>query len=270
MPTKISASGFAAIPYKLMDQADAATWAVYAVLHRHGWGSDQGCWTSLHTIHVETGISRKIVQRSLKWLKESGWIEAQPRLGYTTVYHVKIESPTPRSNLTQVENDLGTLGRKRPTPQVENDLPPRSKTTYEQEPINKNPGTKTQKAQAPPKDPNRTKKLPLASIPFELDDCADLLVEFWAVKKGTRSSSVLKRITNKLLQWPSEARRNALERSIASGWGDVFEARAKASHGASQEPLTKHPASRIFTAEQGFIDEPCQNPVLQKLFNESA
>jgi hypothetical protein len=44
MPNKVSASGFAAIPYKLMDQADASTWAVYAVLHRHGWNSEQGCW----------------------------------------------------------------------------------------------------------------------------------------------------------------------------------------------------------------------------------
>ena len=267
MPHKVLASGFAAIPYKLMDQGDYRIWSVYAVLHRHGWNSHQGCWVSINTIQLESGMSRKVVQRALAWLKETGWIEAKARSGHTTVFHVKTDAPEPIAKTTQVKNDLG---RKRPTPQVENDLPPRSKTTYEQEPINKNPGTKTQKAQAPPKDPNRTKKLPLASIPFELDDCADLLVEFWAVKKGTRSSSVLKRITNKLLQWPSEARRSALERSIASGWGDVFEPRAKASHGASQEPLTKHPASRIFTADQGFIDEPCQNPVLQNLFDESA
>ena len=265
MPTKISASGFAAIPYKLMDQADAATWAVYAVLHRHGWGSDQGCWTSLHTIHVETGISRKIVQRSLKWLKESGWIEAQPRLGYTTVYHVKIESPTPRSNLTQVENDLGTLGRKRPTPQVENDLPPRSKTTYEQEPKNKNPRTRTQRASAE-KDPNRTKKLPAASVPDDLRDCADLLVEFWSVKKGTRSSSVLKRICNKLRQWSTDDRKSALERAIASGWGDVFQPRPTAAYSATEAVTAKHPASRVFTAQHGFDDQPTTNPVLQNLF----
>lgn len=267
MPTKLIASGFAAIPYKLMEQGDYQIWGVYAVLHRHGWNSEQGCWVSISTIQKESGMGRKVVQRCLNWLKETGWVEAQARTGHTTVFHVKTDAPEPRSKMTQVKNDPG---QKRPTPQVKNDPPPRSKMTYEQEPKNKNPRTKTQKARAPEKDPNRSKKLPLASVPFELDDCADLLIEFWSVKKGTRSSSVLKRITNKLLQWPSEARRSALERSISSGWGDVFDPRPKAVYRAPEEPLTKHPASRIFRADQGFLDEPCQNPVLNNLFRESA
>ena len=112
MPSKVSASGFAALPYKLMDQADASTWAVYAVLHRHGWNSEKGCWTSLETIGAETGISRKIVQRCLRWLKETKWIEAQPRPGFTTVYYIKTDAPAPRSNLTQVENDLTKVSGK--------------------------------------------------------------------------------------------------------------------------------------------------------------
>ena len=265
MPSKVSASGFAAIPYKLMDQADAPTWAVYAVLHRHGWNSEQGCWVSVHTIHVETGISRKIVQRCLKWLKQTGWIEAQQRLGYTTVYHVKTDAPTRRSNLTQGENDLGTPGRKRPTPQVENDLPPRSKTTYEQEPINKNPRTRTQRASAE-KDPNRFKTLPSGSVPPDLADCSELIIEFWACKKGTRSSSVLKRICNKLRSMTAKQRQEALERAIASGWGDVFTPPSKTPYSASEAQATKHPASRVFTADRGFDDEPTTNPILANLF----
>jgi hypothetical protein len=269
MPNKVSASGFSALPYKLMDQADAATWAVYAVLHRHGWNSEQGCWTSLETIRSETGISRKVIQRSLTWLKETKWIEAQPRAGFTTVYFVKTDSPTdfsPRSDLTQVENDLGTPGQKRPTPQVENDLTPRSKTTYKQEPINKNPKSKTQKAQVPKKDPNRLKVLPSSSVPPDLADCSELLVEFWSVKKGTRSSQVLKRITNKLRQWTPQQRQEALERAIASGWGDVFQPKKQTAYSPAQEPDMKHPAHRVFTADRGFDDQPTTNPILNGLF----
>jgi hypothetical protein len=269
MPSKVSASGFAALPYKLMDQADAATWAVYAVLHRHGWNSEQGCWTSLETIRSETGISRKVIQRSLAWLKETKWIEAQPRAGFTTVYFVKTDSPTdvsPRSDLTQVENDLGNPVQKRPTPQVENDLTPRSKTTYKQEPINKNPRSKTQGAQAPKKDPNRLKVLPTSSVPPDLADCSELLVEFWSVKKGTRSSQVLKRITNKLRQWTPQQRQEALERAIASGWGDVFQPKKQTAYSPAQEPDMKHPAHRVFTADRGFDDQPTTNPILNGLF----
>lgn len=266
MPSKVSASGFAALPYKLMDQADASTWAVYAVLHRHGWNSEKGCWTSLETIGAETGISRKIVQRCLRWLKETKWIEAQPRPGFTTVYYIKTDAPAPRSNLTQVENDLGSPGQKRPNPQVENDLTPRSETTYKQEPKNKNPTIKTQRAQTIKKDPNRLKVLPTSSVPPDLADCSELLIEFWSVKKGTRSSQVLKRITNKLRQWTPQQRQEALERAIASGWGDVFQPKKQTAYGPAQEPDMKHPAHRVFTADRGFDDQPTTNPILNGLF----
>ena len=266
MPSKVSSSGFAALPYKLMDQADASTWAVYAVLHRHGWNSEQGCWTSLETIGAETGISRKIVQRCLRWLKETKWIEAQPRPGFTTVYYIKTDAPAPRSNLTQVENDLGSPGQKRPNPQVENDLTPRSETTYKQEPKNKNPTIKTQRAQTIKKDPNRLKVLPTSSVPPDLADCSELLIEFWSVKKGTRSSQVLKRITNKLRQWTPQQRQEALERAIASGWGDVFQPKKQTAYSPAQEPDMKHPAHRVFTADRGFDDQPTTNPILNGLF----
>ena len=268
MPNKVSASGFAALPYKLMDQADAATWAVYAVLHRHGWNSDQGCWTSLETIRAETGISRKVIQRSLAWLKDSGWVEAQKRPGYSTVYFVKTDAPAKvshRAKKTQVEFDPG---QKRPTPQGENDLTPRSKTTYEQEPKNKNPRTRTQGASAEngKKDPNRLKKLPASSVPGDLSGCGDLLIEFWSVKKGVRSTPVLNRICNKLRQWSLQERRTALEAAITSGWGDVFAPRKQAGYSAAQEPERKHPAHRVFTADRGFDDQPATNPVLKDLF----
>ena len=60
-------------------------------------------------------------------------------------------------------------------------------------------------------------------VPDDLLDCQQLLPEFWAVKKGTRSEGVWNRVCNKLRQWTPEQRREALERAIASGWGDVFD-----------------------------------------------
>ena len=269
MPSKVSASGFAALPYKLMDQADAATWAVYAVLHRHGWNSDQGCWTSLETIRTETGISRKVIQRSLAWLRDSGWIEAQKRPGYSTVYFVKTDAPakvSPRAKKTQVEFDPG---QKRPNPQVENDLTPRSKTTYEQEPKNKNPRTKTQKgasAENGNKDLNRLKKLPASSIPGDLSGCGDLLIEFWSVKKGVSSTPVLNRICNTLGQWSPQDRKAALEAAISGGWSNIYPPKQQGSYSPVQEPQHNHPAHRVFTADRGFDDQPTTNPVLKDFF----
>ena len=50
-----------------------------------------------------------------------------------------------------------------------------------------------------------------------------MLPEFWSAKKGTRSQKVFSRVCNKLRAWDTEQRREALERAIANGWGDVFE-----------------------------------------------
>lgn len=235
MSVKASASGFAIIPYALMDSVNSASiWAVYAVVHRHGFGSSDGCWTSLETIRKESGVSRKVVQRSLLWLKDSGWLMAETRPGCTTVYRVLSEDPGGSS--------LGRIRPRSDSTQVKNDLPPRAKTTwgvrsettYKQEPSNKNPLTRTPNsagiAETTPekKDPLRLKRLPADVVPSDLFDCSDLISEFWASKKGTRSSRVFTRVCNKLRCWSPEQRKDALERSIANGWGDVFEPRRQA------------------------------------------
>ena len=266
MPSKVSASGFAALPYKLMDQADAATWAVYAVLHRHGWNSEQGCWVSVNTIHTETGISQFVIRRSLAWLRDTGWITSIERPGYTTVHFVKTDAPEPLANLTPVKNERGNPLQKQQGTPIKNARGPLAKTTGEQEPKNKNPRNKTQKAQAPKKDPNRLKTLPTSSVPADLLGCGDLLIEFWSVKKGTRSTPVLKRICNKLRNMTLQQRQEALERAIASGWGDVFTPKKQAGYSPAQEPDMKHPAHRVFTADRGFNDQPTTNPVLNGLF----
>jgi len=79
------------------------------------------------------------------------------------------------------------------------------------------------KKQARARDAYSVKAISPELIPDDLLDCQQLLPEFWAVKKGTRSEGVWNRVCNKLRQWTPEQRREALERAIASGWGDVFE-----------------------------------------------
>jgi hypothetical protein len=64
----------------------------------------------------------------------------------------------------------------------------------------------------------------------------------------------------------AQQRHEALERAIASGWGDVFTPSSKAPYNASEGQSTKHPASRVFTADRGFDDEPSTNPFLANLF----
>ena len=79
--------------------------------------------------------------------------------------------------------------------------------------------TKSQKA----KDVFSARVVSPDLIPADLLDCQQLLPEFWSVKKGVRSEGVWNRVCGKLRAWTPEQRREALERAIASGWGDVFE-----------------------------------------------
>ena len=89
------------------------------------------------------------------------------------------------------------------------------------------------------KDPFRFRKLDPDVIPCDLLDCQQLLPEFWSVKKGVRSEQVFNRICNKLRAWTPEQRREALERAISSGWGDVFEPKPQGSGPYGQKPLAQ-------------------------------
>lgn len=73
------------------------------------------------------------------------------------------------------------------------------------------------------RDPYAAKAISADLVPDDLLDCQQLLPEFWAAKKGTRSQGVWNRVCSKLRGWTPEQRREALERAISSGWGDVFE-----------------------------------------------
>jgi len=136
MKGSVKSSGFAAAPYLLMDQdIDPKAIVVYLWLHRFGWNSAKGCYASLQTISDRSRISRKVVQRSLNLLVQTGWVEIERRPGTTAVYHVVIDHPGRKR--PKVENDPG---QKRPRGQVKNDLGTQVENdlqtrTHEQEPI---------------------------------------------------------------------------------------------------------------------------------------
>lgn len=136
MAPRIKSSGFAVVPYRLMDMhPDYKIWGVYACLHRHGWNSSHGCFASVPTISRETGICEKVVQRCLSELVKTGWVDVELRPGQTTIYHIRVDHPEqkqPGSKITRVKNAPGTRSKNAP--------PTRSKNapltrTHEQEPI---------------------------------------------------------------------------------------------------------------------------------------
>jgi hypothetical protein len=90
-----------------------------------------------------------------------------------------------------------------------------------------------------PRDPFASKRLPDDAVPMDLLDCQQLLPEYWAVKKGTRSQSVFRRICNRLRQWTPEDRRESLESAIASGWADIYEPRRR------QQPYGRKPIEQL-------------------------
>jgi len=91
-----------------------------------------------------------------------------------------------------------------------------------------------------------------ALIPDDLKDCADLIVEWWPIRKqkgGVCSTKVAKRIFDKLRSFPSQDRKQALENAITGGWKNIYELKKGYK---PEEPKNNHPASRVFTAERGF------------------
>ena len=90
------------------------------------------------------------------------------------------------------------------------------------------------------------------SIPDDLKDYADLLIEWWPIRKqkgGSCTESVANRIYKTLRSFPSQDRKEALEKAITGGWKDIYPLKKGYK---PEEPKNNHPASRVFTAKGGF------------------
>ena len=63
-------------------------------------------------------------------------------------------------------------------------------------------------------------------IPDDLKDCADLIEEWWPIRKqkgAVNSTKGAKRLFDKLRSFPSQDRKKALENAITAGWKDIYE-----------------------------------------------
>ncbi len=133
---------------------------------------------------------------------------------------------------------------------IESDLE-ESISRHDQEALKKDASLRKEEVR---RDPFKSKNIDPSLIPPELQKEADLILEFWAAKKGTRSSGVFKRVINKLLSWTPQDRTAALCSAVAGAWSDLYEPKAvtpkQGSYRADPGPDMKHPAHRDFTAER--------------------
>ena len=91
-------------------------------------------------------------------------------------------------------------------------------------------------------------------IPDDLKEYSQLILEWWPIrykKKATCSTKVAERIFDKLRTFTPKDRKIALEGAIAGGWMNIYE---RKQSNIAEEPKNNHPAHRIYTAKDGFID----------------
>jgi len=102
-------------------------------------------------------------------------------------------------------------------------------------------------------------------VPEDLAHVADELIEFWSVKKGTRSENAYKRLCTKLRGLTPEDQRKALTEASDAGWATIYEPKPPPSAKKPWEPPEQpHPASRVFTAAD--FEPPASNSLLEELF----
>ena len=89
-------------------------------------------------------------------------------------------------------------------------------------------------------------------IPDDLKQYSELFIEWWPIRKqkgGSCTESVANRIFKTLRSFPSQDRKQALEKAITGGWKDIYPLKKGYKH---EEPKNNHPASRVYTAKAGF------------------
>ena len=110
------------------------------------------------------------------------------------------------------------------------------------------------KQSSPSNDPFSTPTINGRLIPDDLKEYSQLICEWWPIrhkKGGSCTTSVANRIFDTLRSFPSQDRKQALEKAIISGWKDIFPLKKGYK---PEEPKNNHPASRVYTADRGFID----------------
>ena len=84
-------------------------------------------------------------------------------------------------------------------------------------------------------------------IPDDLKDYSELLIEWWPIRKqrgGSCTTSVAERIFETLRSFPSQDRKEALEKAITGGWKDIYPLKK----GYKPEEPKNHPNQKVFKA----------------------
>jgi len=101
-------------------------------------------------------------------------------------------------------------------------------------------------------------------IPDDLKDYSELLIEWWPIRKqrgGSCTTSVAERIFKTLRSFPSQDRKEALEKAITGGWKDIYPLKK----GYKPEEPKNHPNQKVFKASD--VDLP---PTLAELNENNA
>ena len=103
-------------------------------------------------------------------------------------------------------------------------------------------------------------------IPDDLKQYSDLLIEWWPIRKqkgGSCTTSVAERIFKTLRSFPSQDRKEALEKAITGGWKDIYP--LKKSY-KPEEPKN-HPNQKIFRASDSDMPPTLKELGLDKAMN---
>ena len=103
-------------------------------------------------------------------------------------------------------------------------------------------------------------------IPDDLKQYSDLLIEWWPIRKqkgGSCTTSVANRIFKTLRSFPSQDRKEALEKAITGGWKDIYP--LKKSY-KPEEPKN-HPNQKIFRASDSDMPPTLKELGLDKAMN---
>jgi hypothetical protein len=252
---RISATSFAVLPtpllFELAEHKNIG-W-VYMMLHHHGNGSPEGAWASVATLAQECHMSVKAVKTALRWLLENGWVERVSRPGFSSRYHLKMDTPTKPNgtqgpNGTWGPNDPQGVGSKRtpggggqmdPTNQI-----PRTRS-QEPNPIKRGSGSvegqssgrsaatlpatdqvpKPDRPRTPTKnsrDPFESKVLPAGAVPEDLSACSQLLADWWDVKGKGRTQRAFAIACSFLRKLDPPDRIRCLEKAVMGGHQGLY------------------------------------------------
>ena len=103
-------------------------------------------------------------------------------------------------------------------------------------------------------------------IPDDLKDYSEFFIEWWPIRKkkgGVCSTKVANRLFDTLRSFPSQDRKEALEKAITGGWKDVFPLKK----GYKPEEPKNHPNANIFRASESDLPPTLAELGLNKAMN---